>query len=133
MPWNPVLAIGVPEIDKQHETLFQKAEQLFEAGKNGKSKEYVGELLNFLGDYTITHFNDEEAYMAAIGYPDLPYQKQQHKDFIAKFVKLKQDYEASKGNILVILGANQLVIDWLMHHISVEDKKIGNYAKSVGK
>lgn len=133
MPWNPVLAIGVQQIDKQHEMLFQKAEQLFEAGRSGKTSEYIGELLNFLGDYTITHFRDEEAYMASIGYPDLSKQQQQHKDFIAKFVKLKQDYETSKGNILVILGANQLVIDWLTQHISVEDKKIGEFAKRIGK
>ncbi|HWS30881.1 MAG TPA: bacteriohemerythrin [Clostridia bacterium] len=133
MPWNPILSIGVEKIDKQHEALFQKAEALFEAGKNGKSKEYIGELLSFLGEYTVTHFRDEEAYMAAIDYPGLSEQKQQHKGFIDHFTALKGEYERSGGKILLILNANKFIIDWLTQHISVEDKKIGEFAKQAGK
>jgi len=133
MPWNPLLSIGVEKIDEQHEGLFQKADALFDAGKNGKSKEYIGELFNFLGDYTVTHFKDEEAYMTAIGYPGLAEQKQQHKGFIEHFMALKGEYERSGGNILLILNANKMIIDWLTQHISVADKKIGEFAKRVGK
>ena len=133
MPWNPTLAIGVPEIDKQHMTWFDKADQLFEAGKNRKSAEFVGEMLDFLDDYTKKHFGDEEAYMLSINYPGYPNQKQQHTAFLESLKKLKAEYAQSGGNILVILNANQLVIDWLTKHISTEDKKLGDYAKSVGK
>jgi hemerythrin len=129
MPWTPNLSVGVPMIDEQHKTWFEKADKLFEAGKNNQAKEYVGELLNFLEDYTRKHFADEEQYMLSIRYPAYSEQKAAHADFIRQLKKLRADYDASGGNLLVILGANQLVLQWLTQHISNMDKKIGQFAK----
>ncbi len=47
MPWTPNLSVGISMIDDQHKMWFEKAEALFEAGKNNRAKEYVGELLDF--------------------------------------------------------------------------------------
>ncbi len=129
MPWTPNLSVGVPMIDDQHKTWFEKAEKLFEAGRNNQAKEYVGGLLNFLDDYTKKHFADEERYMLSIRYPAYNEQKAAHADFIRQLAKLRADYDASGGNLLVILGANQLVLQWLTQHISNMDKKIGQFAK----
>jgi len=129
MPWSSSLSVGVPMIDDQHKTWFEKAEKLFEAGKNNQAKEYVGELLNFLEDYTKKHFADEEKYMLSIKYPAYNEQKAAHTEFIRQLAKLRTDYAASGGNLLVILNANQLVLQWLTQHISNMDKKIGQFAK----
>ncbi|HBT64242.1 MAG TPA: hemerythrin [Ruminococcaceae bacterium] len=130
MPWTSSLSVGVSIIDNQHKALFEKAEKLFEAGKNKQAKEYIGELLRFLDDYTKKHFADEEKYMLSIRYPGYDEQKRAHTTFIAKLEKLRKDFTESGGNILVILGANQMMIDWLTIHISKMDKKIGEFAKS---
>ena len=131
MPWTPNLSVGVVTIDDQHKTWFDKADALFEAGKNRKSAEYIGELLNFLDSYTKLHFSDEERYMLSIKYPDYELQKKAHTDFLARLTKLKDEYAKSGGNILVILEANQVMIQWLTQHISGMDKKIGDYAKTL--
>lgn len=128
MPWTPNLSVGVKMIDDQHKIWFEKAEKLFEAGKNNQAKEYVGELLQFLDEYTKKHFADEEKYMLSIHYPGYEEQKKAHTAFIAQLAKLSNDYETSGGNLLVLLGANQMVVDWLTQHISTLDKKIGDYA-----
>ena len=133
MPWTPNLSVGVGLIDEQHKTWFDKAEKLFEAGQKGHAKEYVGELLAFLEDYTKRHFSDEENYMRSIQYPGYEEQKAAHALFIDKLAKLRMDYETSGGNLLVILNANQMVLDWLTKHISTMDKKIGDFAKSTGR
>ena len=133
MNWTPDLSVGVSLIDEQHKAWFVKADKLFEAGKNHKSKEYVGEMLDFLDDYTKKHFNDEEQYMLSINYPGYNAQKQAHTTFIGNLSKLKKDYSESGSNILVILNANQLVIGWLTEHIAKMDKKIGEYAKTLHK
>ncbi|MPM29182.1 Bacteriohemerythrin [bioreactor metagenome] len=130
MPWTPNLSVGVGMIDDQHKTWFEKAEKLFEAGKNNQAKEYVGELLGFLDDYTKKHFADEERYMLSIKYPGYEDQKKAHTAFIAQLTKLRTDYSTSGGNLLVILNANQMVVDWLTKHISNMDKKIGEFAKN---
>lgn len=129
--WTPDLSVGVSSIDGQHQQLFKMADDLFEAGKNGKSKEIIGELLNFLDSYTKQHFRDEESYMATIKYPGLAEQQAAHKNFVAELTKLKAAYDTSGGNISVIIGANQMVVDWLTKHISGMDKKIGSHAKSL--
>lgn len=133
MPWTPNLSVGIGLIDDQHKTWFEKAEKLFEAGKNNQAKEYIGELLDFLESYTKKHFADEEAYMQRIRYPQYEEQKAAHSAFIAQLQKLRTDYNTSGGNILVILNANQMVVDWLTKHISNMDKKIGEFAKAAGK
>lgn len=131
MPWTPNLSVGVAAIDEQHKAWFIKADALFEAGKNRKSAEYIGELLEFLDAYTKQHFGDEERYMLSIKYPDYELQKKTHTDFLARLAKLKEEYKKSGGNILVILEANQFMINWLTQHISGMDKKIGDYAKTL--
>lgn len=131
MPWTPNLTVGVALIDQQHKTWFEKAEALFEAGKNKQSAAYIGELLDFLEDYTKKHFADEEAYMLKIKYPEYQAQKQAHTAFIQQLGKIRQDFKASGSSLATIIGANNLVIGWLTQHISTMDKQIGAFAKSV--
>ena len=131
MGWTEDLSVGVDLIDQQHKVWFDKANQLFDAGKNGKAKEFIAQMLNFLDEYTKMHFRDEEKYMQSIHYPEYDTQKKLHTNFIAELTKLKKEYEESGGNIAVIINANQMVINWLINHISSQDKKIGQYARSL--
>lgn len=128
--WTPNLTVGVASIDDQHKKLFDMADQLFEAGRNNKTKEFISEMLDFLDKYTKQHFQSEETYMRSINYPGYEDQRKMHADFIASLAKLRKDYDESGGNILVILNANQMVVDWLLKHISIEDKRIGDYSRN---
>ncbi len=129
--WTSNLEVGVHLIDTQHKKWFEKADQLFEAGKNGKSKEYIIQMFDFLDEYTKTHFRDEEKYMQSINYPELAAQKEMHEMFIKKLAELRKQYETAGANITVIISANQFILDWLTKHISNADKKIGEYAKKM--
>lgn len=129
--WTKNLEVGVDLIDTQHKKWFEKADQLFEAGKNGKSKEYIIQMFDFLDEYTKTHFKDEEKYMQSISYPELNAQKEMHENFIKKLAELRKQYETAGANITVIISANQFILDWLTKHISNADKKIGEYAKKL--
>ncbi len=88
-------------------------------------------MIDFLDEYTKQHFKDEEAYMEKIGYPELDAQKKAHANFIKELAKLKSEYNQSGGNIIVIINANKMVLDWLTNHIKSMDKKIGEYVKSL--
>lgn len=129
--WNKRLEVGVNLIDEQHKKWFEKADQLFEAGKSGKSKEYIVKMFDFLDDYTRTHFKDEEKYMQSINYPEINVQKQMHADFIKKLSELRKQYETAGANITVIISTNQIILDWLTNHISKVDKKIGEFANKL--
>jgi hemerythrin len=129
--WTPDLSVGIKNIDDQHKIWFDKANELFEAGRQQKAKEYINTMIDFLDEYTKKHFKDEEAYMEEIRYPEIDAQKKAHASFINDLAKLKNDYNAAGGNLLVILNANKIVISWLTNHIRQMDKKIGDYAKTL--
>ncbi len=129
--WTPDLSVGVESIDEQHKIWFQKANELFQAGKERRAKDYINTMIDFLDEYTKQHFKDEEAYMEKIGYPELDAQKKAHANFIKELAKLKSEYNQSSGNIIVIINANKMVLDWLTNHIKSMDKKIGEYVKSL--
>jgi hemerythrin len=129
--WTKNLEVGVDLIDQQHKKWFEKADQLFEAGKSGKSKEYIVKMFDFLDEYTKTHFKDEERYMQSINYPELSNQKQMHEGFIKKLKELRSEYEKDGVNLTVILNSNQFILDWLTKHISQADKKVGQFAKNL--
>ncbi len=129
--WTPDLSVGVDHIDEQHKIWFEKANELFEAGKEGRAKEYINTMIDFLDEYSKKHFKDEEAYMEKIGYPGLDSQKKAHASFVNNFAKLKSDFNESGGNITVIINANKMVLDWLINHIKSMDKKIGEYVKTL--
>jgi len=131
--WTPDLSVGVDHIDNQHKIWFEKANELFEAGKAQKAKDYINQMIDFLDEYTKLHFKDEEAYMEKIGYPELDAQKKAHASFVNDLAKLKEDYNKSGGNILVIINANKIVIDWLSKHIRKMDKRIGDYVRAQNK
>ena len=68
--------------------------------------------------------------MLSIHYPEYEAQKKAHTAFIAELAKLRNDFDTSGGSLMVILNANQMVIDWLTKHISNMDKKIGEFART---
>ena len=59
--WTPKLSVGIDLIDGQHKIWFDKANQLFEAGQNGRAKEYILQMFDFLDEYTKQHFADEKS------------------------------------------------------------------------
>lgn len=131
--WTPDLSVGVKHIDDQHKIWFEKANALFEAGREQRAKEYINQMIDFLDEYTKEHFRDEEAYMEEINYPELNTQKRAHASFVNDLAKLKSDYNDSGGNLRVILNANKMVINWLTNHIRIMDKKIGEYVRTLDK
>jgi len=129
--WNTDLSVGVIQIDEEHKVLFDRADELFDAGKSGKTKEMLLPMIEFLENYTKKHFRNEERYMEIIKYPEIEAQKKMHASFEEELDKLRVDFEESGGNIALIISINQLVITWLTNHISKMDKKIGDYAKTL--
>ncbi len=128
--WTEKLKVGVNLIDEQHKTLFAFSNDFFEACNQQKGAEQVGKALKQLDDYVIKHFKEEEQYMAKINYPRIENQKAAHKAFIDKLTTVKKDYETSGATSLKVrLETIKIISDWLINHVSIEDKKIGEFSK----
>lgn len=128
--WTPDLAVGVPEIDKQHQEIFRAIDELMEACKAGKGREAVGDVIDFLGDYVVKHFGAEEKAMSSLGYPDYENHKKLHDGFIQSYGKLKKQFEKEGPGINIVIQTNKVVVDWLQNHIRHKDKELAAFLKT---
>jgi len=82
MLWKDRYNLGVELIDRQHQELFKRVSDFLEVLRSSnkwEEKVYkVNETLNFMKDYVVTHFHDEEAYQIQIGYPNFDSHKRVH-------------------------------------------------------
>ena len=67
--WNKRYDIGVDMIDVEHKKLFRILSRLFQFGQQEMKSQWVcREAVNYFKDHAVQHFQDEENYMASIGY-----------------------------------------------------------------
>jgi hemerythrin-like metal-binding protein len=125
--WDDSVKTGHDLIDEQHKQLFAAVNSLIKTCKEGKGNEELTKSLNFLSDYTIKHFFDEEQLQQEFSYPDYPGHKKLHDDFKATVRDMKIR--------LIMKGASEELInevrfnigDWLVTHIKGNDIKLGLY------
>lgn len=125
--WKDDLFIGVNQIDTQHQALCKAIDDLFDACKEGKGRDEVLKTMNFLQDYTVKHFRDEEVLQAKCGYPKCKEHKAIHDGFIQKVGELKAEIEKDGATVAMVGKINSLIIDWLYNHIRRVDKEIAEY------
>ncbi|MDR2175809.1 MAG: hemerythrin family protein [Synergistaceae bacterium] len=127
MLWNKSLEIGIPAIDDQHKELFRQVDILLDNSKQDR----VSQTLKFLGAYVKKHFSDEQMLHIKAKYPKAETHRKMHTDFVGAYVKMEKEYESDSANKLqVLLRINKTVVDWLKHHIMVQDKDFAAYYKS---
>lgn len=79
--WDLTLDIGIDSIDSQHRELFNRLDQLLASIDDGRSNDEVIKTLDFLEEYVVKHFNEEEEIQNKINYPLLNIQHIQHEEF----------------------------------------------------
>ncbi len=128
--WSENLAVGVTMIDDQHKGIFSRINTLMNAMSQGKGKEEVGKVLEFLADYTKKHFSAEEKLMMESKYGGYPVQKAAHTQFIKDISGLKKDFEVKGATSDILLRTQRHLSDWLTKHIVSEDKKLGTFLQT---
>jgi hemerythrin len=127
--WDDSLATGQPQIDEQHKKLFEAVNDLVQAADSGKAEADIKKSLDFLTEYTIKHFFDEQALQQKYQYPDYPNHLKMHEEFKATVRDLSHQ--------LILKGSSKELVDnlcdkfagWLLSHINVQDKKLAAYIR----
>ncbi|KUO68096.1 MAG: hemerythrin [Clostridia bacterium BRH_c25] len=127
--WKEDLRIGVDQIDNQHKELIGRIDGLFDACNKGKGKEEVLKVIDYLGEYVVTHFSDEEGLQKKYGYPQYNNHKMLHTQFIKDFGVLKDSLKMDGVTPSLVIKMNKLLIDWLLNHIKKMDKELGAFIK----
>ncbi len=127
--WNDNLASGSTEIDTQHKELFKRIDSLLAALEKGSGREEMATIVQYLSDYVVFHFGNEENYMAKFSYSSATAHKAQHEQFIKNFLKLKDRLMREGINAQLTEDTRQLVVDWLINHIKYSDRALGLFLK----
>ena len=128
MPWGSRLALGLPEIDKQHKELVSMVNELHRAMKMKMGSREAGAVLTRLAEYTVYHFGYEEELFDAHGYPDKVNHKKVHEDLVGKVVAFTKEFE--QGRAAISMDLMKFLTDWLKNHIMKTDKAYAPFLKN---
>jgi hemerythrin len=128
--WRENLATGHLEIDNQHKELFRRFNDLLAACNKGKGNEEVGNLLQFLSDYVISHFATEEQLQIRHDFPGYKDHKKQHDEFICDLRDIQNEFNSEGAGISVVIQTNKMIVNWLIKHISGTDKEMVTFLRT---
>jgi hemerythrin len=128
--WDSTWETGHALIDSQHKQLMNAINNLLQAIYRDEGKEAVKTTLDFLNDYTIKHFFEEEQLQRKYNYPDIENHKQYHEAF-KKTVRDMIVELINRGITDELAEKVQSSIgDWLVNHIKIQDFRLVAYIKT---
>jgi hemerythrin len=122
MIWSEIYETGNAQVDNEHKEIFKLVQNVMDASVSGGAK--VKETMDFLAEYTVTHFKNEETLMEASGYPDMEIHKKQHAAFVAEVLALH-----ARCNELEIRDIKNVIVNWLTDHVLGSDKIMADYCR----
>lgn len=133
LEWSDRFAIGVSDVDRQHQELFHQVNNLLKACNQGVGKDALPEIFDFLGKYVVEHFTTEERYMKRYRYPKFFEHKKVHEDFIKTFLNFRKDAETEGPGVRLVVQVNRILVDWLKNHILQMDQEMGKFLREALK
>lgn len=131
MMWKEKYRLGVDTIDEQHEELFRRVSEfvlaLRQDGEWEDKLPKVKETLEFMQNYVIAHFADEEAYQKEIRYPDYEKHRQIHENFKEEVNAFAQKFEKEGFVEDTVQQFAGKLIAWLINHVAASDQQIADY------
>ena len=121
---------GVTKIDEQHKELVNRLNAVISMGTISVSKEETQRTIDFLGEYIIKHFRDEESLQRQSKYDKYESHKEQHQIYIDEFKKLKEEFAANGPSAKFTVGLNTSMSNWIIRHIKIVDTEFGKYYKT---
>nr|WP_272494123.1 bacteriohemerythrin [Stenotrophomonas mori] len=125
MVWQDDLNTGVEVIDRQHMRIVEMLNHLHVTQKN-LERVAVGEVINELIDYTMSHFAFEEELMEEAGYPFCAAHKRVHEVFIKRVTEYRMRFEAGED---ITDELRNMLSRWLFNHIRGDDKAYAGQVK----
>lgn len=124
---------GHAHIDEQHYELFdglnsfliflQDADRI----NQPEEQEKAVELIHFLGEYAVRHFQDEEKMFAQCQHPLKEVNEEEHKRFVAKYLTYKKELTAGAITRASLIKLHIFLQSWLIRHILQVDTALRDY------
>jgi hemerythrin len=127
--WNGFIRLGIGKIDEEHAVFFGHLRSLEEAVSRGKAKKDIGRLIDELMLFAYNHFADEEKMLRDFDYPDFERHKKRHEAATERMLEMANLHEEGHSDPLEAIRA---LIEWLLTHITEDDRKYAVFLASKG-
>lgn len=124
--WTKDLETGYSIIDSEHKQLIEAADKLVTAYSQGKGRQEIGSAVEFLSNYTKTHFAHEEELQVKYKYLEYKVHKNWHQGFVKEVESVAAKLKAEGANIALVAEVNTKV-GQLITHIKTFDLKLAQY------
>ncbi len=121
LKWRESYNLGIKSIDQQHKKWIELMNAVLGAFYIPGKTENIEKLLNDVNKFAHAHFDYEEKLFKKISYKYEEEHCQQHLKFYALIEEQKKKLKA--GEIKSVSELVPFFQNWLLQHISVEDKK----------
>ena len=125
--WDPKLETGITEIDEQHRLIFRKADAVLEAVAAGEAGPEVKKTIQFLADYASLHFETEERYMRAAGFPEADAHAEIHARINRRIMEVAAEFNANGASAALVADVEALMRGWLTMHIAEKDRAVADW------
>ena len=123
--WMKEIETGIASIDNHHKKIIRNMNKLVFACSNSKKSEILS-LIQDLEKDVNAHFKIEEGWMQKYNYPEFLSHKSMHFVFKTAFINFKQEVDSKKKK-KCISELCDVLVDWLIWHINVEDRLMAEY------
>lgn len=128
--WKPEYSVGVDEIDRHHQRLFDMIGLLQLSLDSKLDDDSTITVLDEMVDYVNYHFQREEELMTKYEYPHFKDHKKEHWEFALEAMEFVRKYHENK-NALTVEMHNYLK-EWLINHILNSDQQYAKFFQQKG-
>lgn len=121
LAWKDTFCSGNSVIDRQHQALFSTANELLDAILAERPNSEISGSVSLLLDDIAQHFQDEEAILESLCFPELEQHRQEHEQLLreGRELLLSLDQEpTAKGNVFKFL-----VYEVVLQHMLSADRE----------
>lgn len=129
--WKQSDSFGVVVLDRQHQELFDTAQQLYDALTRADGVGVAEDIFSRLMDYSSNHFADEEALMKQHHYPRLRTHQAEHRAFTDELLGFRREFRA--GNDSVPSNLLPYLQQWIRSHTEGADRHFAEFMKPIAK
>ncbi len=130
--WSKDLETGNEMIDSQHKELIDAINNMLKACMKLEGLDKLTETAEFLQNYIIRHFSQEENLQLATNYPDYQNHKLLHANFNNIVKNLVSELRAKGATPKLLKDITSLVGEWFINHIKTDDKKVAEHVRNYG-
>lgn len=130
--WKQEYALGISEIDRQHQELFRMADEIYDMVlevSGDFQTQRIADLMTALNQYAEDHFALEESLLVRYEYPELEAHKREHDSFRLQVAELSQAKE-SQIQREVLTELIKFMTQWIFRHIRLTDAEYAPYLKA---